>query len=62
MIYEWGRYIVHIGKSIRHFFRALFCSKYYVYIVWGCCELTDSFCEYQWCPKVKERKTKNEQH
>lgn len=62
MIYEWGRNIIHIGKTIRHFFRAAFCTKYYVDFFLEKCDLTDSLCEYWCCPKVKEKIKKNEQH
>ncbi len=62
MIYEWGKKIIHIGKTIRHFFRALFCKKYYIGFTLGRCRLTDSFCNYWQCPKVEEKIKKNEQH
>lgn len=52
MIYEWGSTIVHIGRSICHFFRALFCKDYFTDSHGlGECRVTHHWGEYQWCPK-----------
>ena len=54
MIYEFGREIVHCCKSIRHFFRAMFCKNYYVEShPIGMCEAEGCFCEYWRCPRQK---------
>lgn len=56
MIYEFGRYIVHCCKSIRHFFRAMFC-KYYWIDSHGLAECgargKECWCEYERCPRLK---------
>ena len=51
MIYEWGSTIVHIVRSICHFFRALFCKDYFADS--HGCRVTHHWCGYQWCPKWK---------
>ena len=56
MIYEWGRTIVHIGRSICHFFRAMFCKDYWVDSRGLAeCRARDEgcWCEYWRCPKRK---------
>lgn len=60
MIYEWGRTIIYLCKSIRHFFRALFCRDYYVEEhglgmcgKYGLNPLKARCCEYWNCPKAK---------
>ena len=55
MIYELKDTIVHIFKSLAHFFRALFCKDYYTEShglgMCGRYEYGERFCDYRWCPK-----------
>lgn len=56
MIYEWGDAIVDLVKTIRHFFRKLFCKEYLTYKGFGLCrKKAGVVCTYYWCPKRKER-------
>lgn len=59
MIYEFGRTIMHLYKSTRHFFRAMFCKHYFTE-AHGVpeCELMGGTlghrkCVYWTCPKLK---------
>lgn len=56
MIYEFGRTIIHYCKSIRHFFRAMFCKHYWI-DSHGLAECrvggNGCWCKYWRCPKMK---------
>lgn len=55
MIYEWGRRMLKVLYSIRHFFRAFGCKHYYVNPRGiGKCDMGKFRCDWHRCPKRRE--------